>query len=413
MLAMKIGLVCPYNMFEHQGGVQQLVAHLAEGLIKKGHQVKVITPRPAKYNDNAPKDYILLGTSRRISAGMATSGDVTYDLDPTDVKNLLDTEKFDVINFHEPWAPMLARQILLKSTAAHVGTFHANLNDSAAGRSFVNVFLPYGRGIGDKMHVLTAVSDASAAVLKNKGAGLEKVRNIRYIPNGIDTKLYKVPKKRVALSGKGTKSILYVGRLERRKGVELLIKAFAVLQREMPEVHLIIAGEGNRRTYLEQLTHTLKLEHVQFVGYVSDEHKRYLMGNADLLCSPAMFGESFGIVLVEGMAMGTPTIGGNNNGYASVLCGHGRLGLVDAEASLDFANRMAIFLSDQAIRKIWREWASSEVKKYDYNRVVEQYELAYRGAVALAGAENKTTKENRGTNRFAKISNRLSVRRHA
>lgn len=409
---MKIGLVCPYNMFEHHGGVQQLVVNLADGLQKKGHQVRIITPKPAKFNGEVPKDYILLGTSRRINA-VATAGDVTYDLNNDEVEDVLEREKFDVINFHEPWSPMLARQILLKSNAAHVGTFHANLNDSAAGKSFVNVFLPYGRGIGEKMHVLTAVSNASAAVLINKGSEIEIVKNIRYIPNGIDLKRYKAPKKRVALNGKDTKTILYVGRLERRKGVELLIKAFATLSEEMPNTHLIIAGEGNRRVYLEQLVDTLKLANVQFVGYVSEEHKRYLMGNADLLCSPATFGESFGIVLVEGMAMGTPTIGGNNIGYASVLSGHGRLGLVDAEASNDFANRMAIFLTDKEVRKLWKDWAADEVKKYDYPKIVEQYELAYKGALALLNLQSEKLGPQRSTRRFAKISNRLSVRRHA
>lgn len=399
-------------MFEHHGGVQQLVVHLASGLKKKGHQVKIITPKPAKYNGEVPKDYILLGTSRRINA-VATAGDVTYDLNNDEVEEELARENFDVINFHEPWSPMLARQILLKSNAAHVGTFHANLNDTAAGKSFVNVLLPYGRGIGEKMHVLTAVSKASAAVLINKGSEIEIVKNIRYIPNGIDTNLYRAPKKRVALSGKDTKTVLYVGRLERRKGVDLLIKAFAKLNEEMPNTHLIIAGEGNRRAYLEQLVNTLKLSNVQFVGYVSEEHKRYLMGNADLLCSPATFGESFGIVLIEGMAMGTLTIGGNNIGYASVLSGHGRLGLVDAEASTDFANRMAIFLTDTEVRKLWKDWAADEVKKYDYSKVVDQYELAYKGAIALLNLEQEKSSPKRSTRRFAKISSRLSVRRHA
>jgi phosphatidyl-myo-inositol alpha-mannosyltransferase len=411
---MKIGLVCPYDMFSHHGGVRQLVEHLAEGLRKKGHTVKIITPRPAKFKGNAPEDYILLGKSRRINAGLATSGEVTFELDNIDIEEVLEREKFDVINFHEPWSPMLARQILSKSEAAHVGTFHANFNDSTTGKSFVNVFSPYGHGIGQKMHVLTAVSSASAAVLVNKAGNVENVKNMRYIPNGIDLSLYKAPKKRTELNGKGTKTILYVGRLERRKGVEMLIKAFGELLEEVPNTYLIIAGEGNRREYLEQLVKTLKIPNVEFLGYITDGHKRHLLGNADLFCSPAMFGESFGIVLVEAMAMGTPIVAGNNNGYASVLTAVGRLGLVDSEATMDFANRLAVFLNDERVRRLWRDWAAAEVKQYDYPKIVDQYELSYKAAMALLEVSKSPTKKTqKDTKRFAKISNRLSIRRHA
>jgi phosphatidyl-myo-inositol alpha-mannosyltransferase len=410
---MKIGLVCPYNMFEHPGGVQQLVIHLGEGLRKKGHRVKIITPRPAKFTGSVPDNYILLGKSRRISAGMSTAGDVTFELDNEDVESMLKAEKFDVINFHEPWSPMLARQILPKSNAAHVGTFHANLNDSSAGKSFVNVFIPYGRAISEKMHVLTAVSRASAAVLTAKAPEFELVKDMRFIPNGINLKQYHPPKKKVALNGADSKTIFYVGRLERRKGVEWLIKAFAMLNSEMSNTYLIVAGEGNRSAYLEQLVKTLKVPNVEFVGYVSDEHKRYLMGNADLLCSPAMFGESFGIVLVEGMAMGTPTIGGNNEGYASVLTGHGKIGLVDSEATADFANRMSIMLNDSAINKLWKDWAAEEVKQYDYPKIVSQYEAAYKDAVKIARRRTTESNKSRNAGRLAKISNRIFIRRHA
>src|SRR4051794_21723409 len=109
---MKIGLVCPYNMFEHAGGVHQLVIHLADGLRQKSHTVKIITPRPAGYDGPVPENYILLGTSTKFNPGMGTVGTWTYDIDKKAVQQLLDEEKFDVINFHEPWAPILARQIL-------------------------------------------------------------------------------------------------------------------------------------------------------------------------------------------------------------------------------------------------------------------------------------------------------------
>lgn len=418
MSVMKIGLVCPYNMFDHAGGVSQQVIHLHDGLTKRGNSVKIITPRPAGFKREVPTDYILLGTSTKFnpSLGLATAGNWTLDIDSRDIKSVLADEAFDVIHFHEPWAPILGRQILQHSKSAHVGTFHANFTDSVAAKSIVNMLIPYGRSITSKLHVMTAVSPAPAVVLINKSNGGQShlVDNIKYIPNGIDLGTYKPFKKRLPLSGPNTKTIVFVGRLDKRKGTDLLIKAFALLKQEMPDTHLIIAGSGDRLYNLKQLVKTLGVADVQFVGFVSDQEKRRLMGNADLVCSPAMYGESFGIVLTEAMAMGTPLIAGNNIGYINVMTGHGRLGLIDAEATDDFANRLAVFLTDEAVRRLMRDWALKEVKQYDYPKVIDQYEAAYREAVKiLTNSSVKNKSEARNAGKLSKISNRLFVRRHA
>lgn len=404
-------------MFEHAGGVQQLVAHLADGLKLKGHSVKIITPRPAGFQGEAPEDYILLGTSTKFNPGLGTVGTWTFDVDDKEVKHLLDQQQFDVINFHEPWAPILARQIASRSSEAHVGTFHANLVDSSAAKYLVNMFTPYGRGISKKMQLLTAVSPAPAAVLLNKVNGQNEeekklVSNIKYIPNGIDLKVYKPLKKRTPLSGVGTKTILYVGRLEGRKGVSYLINAFAGLVKEMPHTYLLVAGEGKHRRQLEQAVATGNIPNVNFLGYVSDEQKRHLMGNADIVCAPAMYGESFGIVLIEAMAMGTPVIAGNNLGYRTVLRGRGRLGLIDAKSTEDFANRMSVILSDDAVWNLLHRWGINEVKQYDYPRIVDHYEAAYKEALDILTELNNGKKEP-DERRTKKIIRRVFVRRHA
>lgn len=413
---MKIALVCPYNMFERTGGVQQLVNHLHDGLVKKGHIVKVITPKPAGYEGEVPPDTILLGTASKFSPGLGTTGTWTFDISDKEVKALLDEEKFDVINFHEPWAPILARQILNRSTEAHVGTFHANLVDNMAAKSLVNVFLPYGRGIGRKMQVITAVSAAPAAVLVNKATNhldSRLVENIKYIPNGVDLKLYKPPKKRTPLNGPGTKTIVYVGRLEDRKGVDWLIKAFAELIKQLPHVYLMIAGDGKQKSQLDNLVADLEVNNVNFLGFVSEEQKRHLMGNADLVCAPAMYGESFGIVPLEGMAMGAPVVAGNNIGYQVVLQGIGRLGLVDAKATTDFANRMATIISEPAVESMLRQWSVRESRKYDYPKIIDQYEAAYKEAIKIRDDQSrpKTVKSNEPERKS--LIRRLSVRRHA
>lgn len=394
-----------------------MVTHLADGLRANGHQVKIITPKPAGYKVVPPPDYILLGTSTKFNYGTGTTGTLTFDILGKEVKELFETERFDVINFHEPWAPIMARLILPHSSSAHVGTFHANLIDSIAAKSFVNMFKPYGRSIGNKMQVLTAVSFAPASVLIDKLDKSDKnhsrlVANIRYIPNGIDLKQYKPPKVRIPLNGEGTKTVVYVGRLERRKCVEYLVKAFELLVEEMPNVHLIVAGKGGKQAELERLVQYKKIPNVEFLGFVSEDKKKKLLANADLVCVPAMYGESFGIVLVEAMAMGSPVIAGANIGYKSVMTGHGRIGLVDAEAIEDFANRMAVFLSEPDISKMMRSWGIKEAMKYEYDNVIKQYEDAYKEAIRLKNDHLKVEATKRANeNQFKKIIRRLFVRR--
>ncbi len=416
---MKIALVCPYNMFQRAGGVQQLITHLHDGLSKKGHTVKVITQRPAGFKGDVPEDYILFGKVRDFKGGFGVSGDWGMPTDREEIDKILKSERFDVINFHEPWMPILAWQMLKRSKAAHVGTFHANLMDGTAAKSWVSVFLPYGRGIGQKMHLLTAVSPAPAMLLLNKAnhksiAEKRLIKNIKYIPNGIDLKIYKPPKKRLPLNGPNTKTVVYVGRLDRRKGVEWLLRAFAALEARMPSAYLIIAGEGPRRDKLEQLADSLQIKNVHFSGYVDDEEKRRLMGNADVFCSPAMFGESFGIVLIEAMAMGAPVVAGRNSGYINVLTGPGRLGLVDAKATEDFADRLELVMTDDKISRLLRSWGLGEVKKYNYPKIVDQYEVAYKEALHLAMKErNGKSIVKNGAKARRLFIHRLLIRRHA
>src|SRR3989344_534581 len=386
---MKIALVCPYNMLNRPGGVPQVVIHLYEGLKKKGHSVKIVTQRPSNFKGPTPEDYILFGITRTFKGGFGTEGNWGMPANGEEIARVLEKENFDVINFHEPWMPMLAWQILRHSKAPHVGTFHANLIDTAAGKSWTSsIFTPYGRPLLKKMDLFTATSPASSGMLISRanmklGRDRQLIENLKYIPCGVELSVFKPVKKRQPLSGPGTKTIVYIGRLEKRKGVDWLVQAFAQLQKEMPNAHLVIAGSGQRANKLHQYIESEDVQNVTFPGYVTDEEKRRLLAHADLACFPSPYGEGFGIVLLEAMAMGTPLVAGNNLGYINVMTGRGRVGLVDPQATKDFANRMAVFLSDDEQRKLMVSWALKEVKKYDYPKVVDLYEAAYKDAIAI------------------------------
>ena len=413
---MKIALVCPYNMFESSGGVQQVVQHLHDGLTKKGHSVKIITPRPPGFKGHVPDDYIILGNTTNFTAGFGAAGNWGLPADSKEIGEILERENFDVINFHEPWAPLLAWQMLKQSSAAHVGTFHANLADRPSTSTWVNVFIPYARNLAQKLQVITAVSSAPVLAMQQAAKTEEEkqlIENIKYIPNGIDLNLYKPPKKRLPLNGPNTRTVLYVGRLDRRKNVEALVKAFAIVEAKMPHAYLIIAGHGRRRESLEEQARSLGIKNIHFAGYVDEEEKKRLMGNADVFCVPAMYGESFGIVLTEAMAMGTPVLAGRNNGYINVLTGLGRIGLIDAKATEDLAERLMVVMTEDKLADMMRFWGLREVKKYDYAKIIDQYEAAYREAVRLANNGKNGQIENQKSSTKKGSVYRLFVRRHS
>jgi phosphatidyl-myo-inositol alpha-mannosyltransferase len=377
---MKIALVCPYDMIGHSGGVQQIVMHQAEGLRARGHKVKIITPRPNKLKGEAPEGYIFLGNSRKIKAGLATAGDISVEIDGTEIDDVLNREEFDIINLHEPWIPVLARQITMRSNAALVGTFHANLSDSLAGKSLANMFSAYGRGIYEKMHLLTAVSESAAGILLSKLPEDELVKNIRYIPNGIDLMKYSTTPPN-AIRNPSIKTILFIGRLEGRKGLKYLIRAYAELVRHRDDVQLYIAGKGQDEKKLRDYVRDNDIPRVTFIGYISDEDKIYHLHKADVFCSPAHRGESFGIVLLEAMAAGCPTVAGDNSGYSSVMKEFGAISLVNPLDIVDFARRLEIFLYEEDLRKLWLKWANKYVKQYDWKPIIDQYEDAYKEAL--------------------------------
>jgi phosphatidylinositol alpha-mannosyltransferase len=374
---MKIGIVCPYNMFTYAGGVQEIVINLQKQLSLKGHSVKIITPKPLKHTNAVSSDYILLGRSRKLNTPFNTMADIGFEAFGDEIEAMLETEKFDLINYHEPWVPILSRQILTRSNAINVGTFHAKIPESLLSKSIMNTVIPYTKSVLNYIHTLTAVSDAAADHLKTLTD-----EPINIIPNGIYLNNYQDVIKHAKANDQ--KTILYLGRLEKRKGVEYLISAYAKLRKEHQNVNLIIAGNGVKKDYLMRIVEQNKIPDVNFIGFVPEADKAQLMADADLFCSPALYGESFGIVLLESMAVGTPIIAGNNTGYASVMTGKGRLSLVSPQSTEDFAHKLELMLFDKEVRGIWQDWAQQEVLKYDFPLIADKYEEVYKQALRVA-----------------------------
>lgn len=375
---MKIGLVCPYNMFQFAGGVQEIVIQLQKSLIAKGHDVKIITPRPRARIAELPEGMILVGRSAKMNTPFATMVDFGFEADGDDIQNILDEEDFDVLHFHEPWVPLLSRQILTKSKCANVATFHATPPGTIVSKSLLNVVIPYTRSVISYLDAYTAVSDSAAEYIRSMTH-----EHVRIVPNGLDldsVHYSKLPK------SSDKKTIFYLGRLEKRKGVDLLLDAYARLREDHDDVRLVIGGSGVKRKGLEKYVAQYEIPDVEFLGFVPDEDKYSLLASSDVYCSPAGYGESFGMVLLEAMAVGTPIVAGNNPGYASVMTETGRLCLVDPRSEADFAYRLELMLYDQNLRKVYKKWALEHVQKYKFDIVASAYEKVYEEALNAVNA---------------------------
>jgi phosphatidylinositol alpha-mannosyltransferase len=316
---------------------------------------------------------IMLGRSAKMNTPFATMVDFGFEADGDEIDTMIERENFDILHFHEPWIPVLSRQILVRSNAINVATFHGTPPDNIMSKSLLNMVVPYTKSVLKYLHSYTAVSESAAGYVKTLTN-----EPVEIVPNGINLDIFKpIP---LLKKPRKTKTILYLNRLEGRKGAKYLIMAYSRFREDHDNVRLLIAGKGVKKRALEKYVTTNEIPDVEFLGYVGDEQKLKLMNEADLYCSPAIFGESFGIVLLESMAVGTPLLAGNNPGYSSVMKGRGRLSLITPQNTEDFAQRLELMLYDEGIRQLWIDWATDYVKQYSYNKITTQYEKVYKEA---------------------------------
>jgi len=394
---MKIALICPYHL-GRPGGVLDHVKELRNELVRRGHYVKIITPLPRDYEGPVPDEFITLGTSINTTAFAGTAWQMSFSVDNDAIDEVFDREKFDVLHFHEPWIPMWSRQLLARAKAPTVGTMHGRFYDTMTAKTVTPFVNTYIKPIIKYIEVFTAVSPASVAgTLNNKNSGLAD-REVTIVPNGIDIEKFK-PKPGSVKPKTNLKTILYVGRLEDRKGVKYLLMAYNELCQKRSGVRLVVAGTGVDDKKLKTYVEDNSIPRVDFLGFVSDEEKIKLLHEADLFCSAAVYGEAFGIVLLEAMAADVPIVAGDNAGYSSVMIDSGALSLVNPKDTVDFARRLEIFLFDESVRALWKKWARTYIQNFTFTKIADQYEKVYKEAIELHA--NK-----------AKAKSRFSLRRY-
>lgn len=301
---MRIALVCPYDL-SVPGGVQSHVQQLAAALRDLGDEVALLAPGPGP-------DHIGLGRSVGIPfndsvapvaaspAVLARTGRVLRDLAP------------DVVHVHEPLVPWVGPAAVRAAPRAVVLTFHAWSRRDRLYRAA----RPLGRALLRRAAVAIAVSDAAASY--HAAALGVPVNRFAVVPNGVDVERFATAAPLPEIVDADRPTLLFVGRLERRKGLETLVRAFTRLKADRPDLRLYVVGDGPERDRCQALLPARLRADMIFLGRVAAEDLPRFQASCDVYVAPALGGESFGIVLLEAMAAGRPVIASDIPGYRTV-----------------------------------------------------------------------------------------------
>ncbi|MCV9387244.1 glycosyltransferase family 4 protein [Reichenbachiella ulvae] len=366
---MKIAQVCPYD-FSRPGGVKNHIESLTRYLTLAGHEVVIIAPFPTV---NQSKVYHF-GSNRSLHVG-GTKIDINIALgnDRKALKNFLTTQQFDIIHFHTFWNPILPWQIRRFSKSKHITTFHDTPKNQFVGKNI----MPFAAKLVFRlMDGIISVSETQASYINRFSD-----RAIEIIPNGIDLDYYLKPVIPIDKYKDGKFNLLFLGRLEERKGLIYALKSYLDLKRDNDNLRLIIAGDGEERTLAEAFISKHHLEDVEMLGFVSEEDKLRLLHTADLYIAPALFGESFGIVLLEAMAMGTPIAGFSNQGYLNVLSAEQQQYFAEPGNLEGLTNCIKNLIVSEESMKHLSKHGLEVVKQYDWKIHVQKIEELYRSLI--------------------------------
>ena len=361
-------MLSPYAL-TRPGGVQGQVIGLADALRARGHDVTIMCPldKEGPVPDGLG-DHFVIGQPTALHSNGSVAPVAFWPSAAVRVERFVRTGNFDVVHVHEPLAPMAAYGLVLTTPRPMVGTYHR-----AGVSRWVPILKPLAELVGRRMQVRVAVSEAARQTGVRAGGGEFEV-----LFNGVDMDRYESAEP--VRDPEGRPTVLFLGRHESRKGLNVVLDAFVTLDR--PAV-LWISGDGpesevQRRRHPES-------DRVHWLGVLSDAEVASRLKGADILCAPSLQGESFGMVVLEGMAAGCAVVASDIDGYRMAAGGHATLvpaGDVQALArALGVALADAVEGSGQSAPEARKE-AVEYARAWSMETLAERYLEVYERAIA-------------------------------
>ncbi len=377
---MKIALVSPYD-FTWPGGVTAHISQLSHQLTDMGHSVKILAPFSPSRIDGQEQNFIPLGRSVPIPSGGSIARISLSAWLYRRVRRILHEEKFDVIHLHEPLAPYLPLAVLQCSNSVNIGTFHAFHGSTRMYRWSSPILKHWFQRLNGRI----AVSPAALSHVQHFFP-----QDYTIIPNGIDLDFFAADVPPIPEFRDGKINILFVGRLEKRKGLRYLLDAYSRLKSHFPNTRLTVVGPGHPDQYCYRILAERSLEDVVFVGAVDHKMLPRYYQTADIFCSPAIGKESFGIVLLEAMAAAKPIVASHIQGYADVVTdGHQGL-LAPPQDGEGLAATLARLVKDPDLRRKLGANGRADVNQYAWrtvaSRVVDYYQTTIERQRSAAAA---------------------------
>jgi phosphatidylinositol alpha-mannosyltransferase len=360
---MRVGLVCPYSL-SLPGGVQGQVLGLARALRAAGHEARVLGPC-----DGPPPEVGVIPLGNTIAAlANGSVAPLAPDL-PCVLRTIraIRDEEFDVLHLHEPLAPGPTLTSVVLSLTPTVGTFHA------AGYSpFYQWLRPLTRWLGRRLTLRCAVSD-DARDMAARALGGDYV----LVHNGIDVERFA----KATPWSTESPTVVFLSRHESRKGLGVLLAA----REHLPsDVRLWIASDGPE-------TATLRAQvgddhRVEWLGRLTEEEKAQRLRGADVLCAPSLHGESFGMILLEGMAASTPIVASDLPGYRNVARHGVEALLVPPDDPAALARAITRVLEEPSTAATLVAGGEARAAEFAMDRLAERYLRLYEQATATASA---------------------------
>ena len=371
---MRVGLVSPYS-WSVPGGVNDHVANLAAQLELRGHEAWIMAPQSGRAGARAalPERFISMGSAMPFPSNGSKAWVNPSPFLLRRMDRVLPEMRFDVLHAHEPCTPSVAAMAVLRAQCPVVGTFHAALDRSP----FYATLFPLAKRVMENIAVRIAVSEAAREYPDMHFPG-----EFRIIPNGVPIELYERARRGTRRHGR----VLFIGRAEPRKGIAVLLEAFAMVRRQMPRATLQLVGP----TWDQVIDvapqpspgYEWPMAGVTALGRVGHEDKVDEMAAAEVLCVPSLEGESFGIVIAEGMAAGLPVVASDLPGYRAVLGGGGAGVLVPPGDAVALAESLLRVFKIEGLRSRLTEAGLRTVEQFAWPSVAERVLATYEEALA-------------------------------